>query len=280
MALAVTGSESHSSTSVPNVECLSGLETTAMDPGELAFVQDTQNFYFWNPDNTDPHIDGFNLVAGKYDCGRWQILCMICPDGTGASGATGTSGGGFGPGCVNCVGPTGPTGVAGPAGTPGGPPGPAGPQGPAGPAGGLPAVQQAEVVGEVTTASQTFVNIVPLVLTAPTTGNYRLLATAANDMVATANPSATTFYRLTVNGTALVGSGFSNTMPVQENLSDPVQPQSGSVSIVRALTAGDVVQVQWHTVQRLSGEFLTPITARISTALEGEHGQLQLELVA
>lgn len=87
MSLAVTGSETHSSTSVPDADCLCSLDTAALSPGELAYVQDTKQFYFFDPDSVAT-ADGVEVVCAVNDCGRWIRACINCEGPTGTTGSS------------------------------------------------------------------------------------------------------------------------------------------------------------------------------------------------
>lgn len=88
MSLAVTGSETHVSTSVPTADCLCSLDTAALAPGELAYVQDTKQFYFFDPESAAA-ADGVSVVCAPNDCGRWILACINCVAPTGATGTNG-----------------------------------------------------------------------------------------------------------------------------------------------------------------------------------------------
>lgn len=157
MSHTVSGSDTHASTSVCDTEALSTIETAALDAGEIAFVQSTQQYYFFDPQEESP-TDGINVVAANNDCGRWMLTCIQCGpsgpvSGEGPPGADGPQGapGPIGPtgSATGATGATGfePTGPTGPNNNTVGATGARGPTGPSGPRGATGATGVQGIVG-------------------------------------------------------------------------------------------------------------------------------------
>lgn len=89
MSLSVTGSETHQSTSKCNAAGISGINTAGLEPGELAFNQETKQFYYFDPDSVAV-VDNVDVVDTFNSCGRWVRACVNCNGPTGATGASGT----------------------------------------------------------------------------------------------------------------------------------------------------------------------------------------------